>query len=90
MSVTATTNKVQYAGAGTTGPFAFNYPVRDQSELDVYVTVDATGVQTLQTITTHYTVSVNDDYSGASVTFVSSVAAGNTVTINRNLSLIHI
>jgi len=87
MSVTATTNKVQYAGAGTTGPFAFNYPVRDQSELDVYVTVDATGVPTLQTITTHYTVSVNDDFSGASVTFVSSVAAGNTVTINRNPAL---
>ena len=87
MSVTATTNKVQYAAAGTTGPFAFNYPVRDQTELDVYVTVDATGVQTLQTITTHYTVTVNDDYSGASVTFVSSVAAGNTITINRNPAL---
>jgi len=81
MTIAKTVRRVQYAGNGSTTPFAFAYRFFDDADLEVYITVDATGVQTQQTLTTHYTVSNNGDETGGTVTMVTAPASGETLTI---------
>ncbi|WP_271087486.1 hypothetical protein [Hoeflea poritis] len=63
--------------------FAFPYYFEDAGHLSVYLT-NAGGAETLQTISTHYTVSGAGNGGGGSVTFIAAPAATETVTIIRN------
>ena len=56
-SINAVDSRVQYTGDGTTTDFAFTFQVNSSSELAIY------SDDTLKTITTHYTVSLNSDGS---------------------------
>jgi len=73
MSVPAGTARVRYIGTGTTGPFAFNFKLYDQTHLNV-VKTNTLGVDTVLTLTTDYTVSLTADLSSATITTVAPVA----------------
>jgi len=84
MAINSTVNKVQYSGNGSTTPFAFPYYFLADGDLVVILTVDATGVETVQTITTHYTVAGAGGDAGGTVTMVTAPANGETLTIYRD------
>src|SRR3990170_1528799 len=53
MTVSSTSNKVIYNGAGGSGPFSFSFKVFASGDLDVIQT-NAAGVETTLTEVTHY------------------------------------
>jgi hypothetical protein len=86
MTVSSTTTKVSYAGNGATTVFAYTFKIFAAADLEV-VLRSAAGVETVQTITTHYTVSGAGADAGGNVTFVTAPASGVTVIIRRALAL---
>ncbi len=79
MTVPAGLAREQYAGSGSTGPFAFNHKVFVTSHLDVTRTV--AGVDTALVLTTDYSVSLASDFSSASITLVVALAVGQSLTV---------
>lgn len=80
MVISATENRIEHSGDGATVAFSFPYRFLADADLDVYIRAsDAT--ETLQTITTHYTVSGAGDASGGTVTFVTAPGATDDVVI---------
>lgn len=87
MTISSTSNKAQFSGSGTTGPFPFSYKVFDQTDLTVIKT-NPSAVDSTLVITTDYTVSLNADQNnnpGGSVTTVAAVASGYTLTVLRDV-----
>jgi microcystin-dependent protein len=88
MTVSSELNRKEYAGNDVTVAFATSPVVFfDEADLEVYVVVDATGVATLKTITTHYTVSGGSGSTGT-VTMLTAPATGETLVIVRSLALL--
>ena len=87
MTVASSTSRIQYNCSGGT-TYAFAFGVGATSEIQVILT-DSAGVETILTETTNYTVTAtNSDFSaGGTVTTVAAYAAGNTITILRNVPL---
>lgn len=83
MTLSTTTNKVSFAGNGATTSFAFSFKVWAASDLMVYLRDNTTGVDTLQTLTTHYSVTGTLPGTG-NVVFVSAPSATQTVIIVRD------
>lgn len=83
MTVSSQTNRVQYIGDGTTTALAIPFPFLDNSHIVVVLTNIATGVDVVQTITTHYTLSGAGTSSGT-CTFVTAPPATQRVTIYRS------
>ena len=71
-----------YNGNGSTDVFAYNFLVYDQADLEVVLTVVSTGVETIKTISAHYSVSGVGSSSG-NVTMGTPPASGETLTIRR-------
>ena len=86
MTVSTTTSKVSYSGNGSTTAFAYTFKVFDEDDLTVILRDDTTGTETVQTITTHYTVSGVGNTGGGNVTFGTPPATGKTVVIRRESS----
>jgi len=84
MTVSTTTNSVQYTGNGVTTVFSVPFVFYDASDLIVTYTVIATGVDTVKTITTDYTVSGGSGSTG-SVTALSAPASTIRITIERSV-----
>jgi hypothetical protein len=55
MSLSSTTNRISYSGNGSTTAFSFPYYFLEAGDLKV-VLVSSAGAETVQTLTTHYTV----------------------------------
>jgi len=87
MTVSSTTVKNSYSGNGSTTQFAYGYKIFADSDLQVIIRVNSTGVETVKTLTTHYTVAGAGDASGGSITFTSGniPASGETVVIIREV-----
>ena len=87
MTVSSTTVKNSYSGNGSTTEFAYGYKIFADSDLQVIIRVNSTGVETVKTLTTHYTVAGAGDASGGSITFTSgnTPASGQTVVIIREV-----
>ena len=87
MTVSSTTVKNSYSGNGSTTQFAYGYKIFANSDLIVIIRTDSTGVETVKTLTTHYTVAGAGDASGGSITFTSgnTPASGQTVVIIREV-----
>lgn len=71
-----------YSGNGSTQ--VFNFSFKTYSSADIVVVTTTSGVDTVKTITTHYTVSLNADQNaspGGSITMLTAPASGTTVTI---------
>lgn len=83
MAVSDTTNITSAVGSGVVGQIIpFTFPITATSDLLVYDKVTATGVETLLTETTNYTVTISGD-AGGSVTTVTAVAATSEIYIIR-------
>lgn len=87
MTVSSSSNKVQYNGNGSTTVFAYTFKVFNQNDLTVIIR-SASGTETVKTITTHYTVSGVGSAGGGNVTMLTAPAAGETITILREQDLI--
>lgn len=86
MSISVTSNKVRYAGDGASTDFAFTFKAFASGDIDVY-TIDSEGELTLKTLTTHYTLDL-DDGEGGTVTFLSAPASTVDVLIIRASSFV--
>ena len=83
MTVSTTTSKVSYSGNGSTTVFAYTFKVFDEDDLTVILRDNTTGTETVQTITTNYTVSGVGNANGGNVTFVTAPATGKTIVVRR-------
>ena len=84
MTIASTNTKDQHNGNGSATSFNYNFKILDQSHLEVTKTSTA-GVDTVLTITTHYTVSGVGADSG-SITYPvtgDALATGEKLTIRR-------
>ena len=86
MTVSSTTTKNSYSGNASTTTFAYGFKIFANTDLTVILRA-ATGVETVQTLTTHYTVTNVGVDSGGNVVFGSAPASGVTVVIRRNMAL---
>ena len=77
-----------WAGNGSTTAFSYTAPLYSSSDIEVRVVTNSSGAVALKTLTTHYTVSIAGDNQSATVTFVTAPAAGETVYITRNNTLL--
>jgi hypothetical protein len=88
MSTSSETTKVPYAGDGSTTAFPFSYPFHAQGDIVVVLKVDATEVETVKTITTHYTISgtaTDGKYlSGGTINMLVAPAVGETLILYRD------
>jgi len=86
MTVSSSTNRASYSGNGSLTTFAYGFKIFDQGDLTVILRA-ANGAETVQTITTHYTVTGVGSASGGNVVFGSAPASGVTVVILREMDL---
>ena len=87
MTISTTTNRVSFAGNGTTTAFATDYKFFADGDLTVILVVDSTGVETTKALTTHYTVAGEGGATGGTVTMVTAPASGETLVIVRAQAL---
>ena len=86
MTVSSSTNRASYSGNGSLTTFAYGFKVFDQDDLTVILRA-SNGTETVQTITTDYTVTGVGDVGGGNVVFVTAPASGVTVVILREMDL---
>ena len=86
MTVSSSTSRVSYSGNGSLTAFAYTFKIFDEGDLTVILRA-SDGTETVQTITTHYTVSGVGDDGGGNVTFGTAPASGVTVVILREQPL---
>jgi hypothetical protein len=86
MTVSSSTNKVSYSGNGTLTTFAYSFKIFDEGDLTVILRA-SDGTETVQTITTNYTVTGAGSESGGNVEFVTAPTSSQTVVILRELDL---
>ncbi|MCP4328434.1 MAG: hypothetical protein GY791_08360 [Alphaproteobacteria bacterium] len=84
MTVSTSESRVSYAGNGSTLAFATTFPFFDAGDLRV-VLRDAAGGETIQTLTTDYTVSGGSGSSGT-ITMAVAPASGETLVISREMA----
>lgn len=83
MAFNTTDNKRLYSGNGATTTFSAPFLFYDNADLTVTLVNKTTGVETPQTITTHYTVSGAGSISGGTVTFLTAPPSTVNVLIKR-------
>ena len=86
MTVSSSTNRASYSGNGTLTTFAYGFKIFDQDELTVILR-SSDGTETVQTITTNYTVTGVAAAGGGNVVFGTAPASGVTIVILRELDL---
>ncbi|MCH9838683.1 hypothetical protein K0U83_23670, partial [bacterium] len=75
-----------YSGNGATTSFSYDFKVIDEDHL-VVTLKDSSDVETVQTITTNYTVTGVGANGGGTVEMVVAPASGETLTISRAVPL---
>ena len=85
MTVSSTTTKNSYSGDGSTTTFAYAFKIFADADLTVILR-SAAGTETVQTLTTNYTVTNAGNANGGNVVFVTAPASGVTVLIRRNMA----
>lgn len=84
MTVSSAVAKKLYSGNGVTTAFATTFQFFDNTDIVVTEIVDATGVETVKTLTTHYTVTGGDGATGT-VTMLTAPASGVTLVLEREV-----
>lgn len=84
MALETTNNRVEYAGNGVTTVFSFPNKFFANADLVVIQKVDATGVETVKTLTTHYTLTGAGADDGGDVTMLVAPPTGQTLIVYRN------
>jgi hypothetical protein len=80
MTISTTNIKNSYSGNGSQTVFAYTFKILADADIQVIIRA-ATGVETVKSLTTHYTVSGAGSASGGNVTFTSGNVPTNTETI---------
>ena len=83
MTVASAISRVSYAGNGSTTVFSVPYYFLENGHLQVILSVG--GVDTVQTITTNYTVTGAGNPAGGTVTMLVAPATGTQLTIVRDV-----
>ena len=83
MTLSTTAPRITYAGNGATTSFAVAFKMFATSDVQVYLRDNTTLIDTLQTYTTHYTVTGTLPGTG-NVVFGTAPTASQTVIIRRN------
>jgi len=83
MTVSSSVNKVTYSGNSATTVFPVNYYFLENSHLQVILV--SNNVETIQTLTSQYTVTGAGNPSGGSVTMLTPPANGTQLIIVRNV-----
>lgn len=91
MTLTAATNRNQFSGDGSTTSFPISFIIWDVDDPEVILTVDSTGVETIWTRGTQYTITLTSPPAKATLVVVTSPtdytpASGETLTILSNLA----
>jgi hypothetical protein len=81
MTISAQVNRIAYTGDGGTVAFPFPYKFLNTADLVVTSVVTLTGVETVKTITTHYTVSGEGTDDSGNVTMLVAPASTETLVI---------
>lgn len=84
MTVGSTYTPAKYTGNSSTLDFTYSFPIGVATYLEVYLEVISTGVQTLQTQGSDYTLVF--DETGGTVSFVSAPTDLQYVIISRNVA----
>ena len=84
MTVSSSVNKVIYSGNSATVLFPVSYYFLENSHLKVILRA-ADGTETVQALTTNYTVTGAGNPAGGSVTMLVAPPTGTTLTIVRNV-----
>lgn len=84
MTISSTTNRVSYTGNGATVDFSFPYYFLANADLVVIKRTIADGTETLQTLTTDYTVAGAGVSAGGTVTMVSAPSSAYQIVIYRD------
>lgn len=87
MTISTTTSRISYNGNGVTTEFSFPYRFLANGDL-VVLSVSAAGVETVKTITTHYTITGAGDDAGGSVTMLVAPASGTRLVIYRDTEVV--
>lgn len=89
MTITTSYSPITSAGNGVATAIPVTWKFFDATDL-VVTKIASTGVETVQTITTHYTVTGGEDSDGrpqtGTVTMVTAPAVGETIRITRSTS----
>ena len=85
MAISDNYTPLKQLGNGVTTQFSASWAVLSSSYIRVYLEAVATGVQTLQTLGTHYTLAFTN--AGFTVTFLSAPTSANYVVIGREIAL---
>jgi hypothetical protein len=81
IDISSTTRRIVYTGSAGVGPYAFNFEVLAQTDIDVYYN------DTELTLTTDYTVAINPDGTGA-VTIVVGTNVPTTPTASDRITIV--
>ena len=86
MTVSSTTVKNSYSGNGSNDTFVYGFKIFADTDLEVIIR-SALGVETVKTLTTHYTVTNAGSASGGNVVFTSGniPTATETVVVRREV-----
>lgn len=88
MPVTNTTESSSlFAGNGVTTAFATGFHFLENGDVQVILVTNSTGAETVQTETTHYTLTGAGTGAGGTVTFVTAPTAAQSVKIVRNITI---
>ena len=89
MTISSTNRQAgPYSGNDITVAFPFAFKVFSSADLLVKDLVTATGIESTLSIVTHYTAALNSDQNanpGGTITLVSALASGHTLTITSDL-----
>jgi len=87
MTVSSEVKRSDFAGNGSTTAFATGFRFLQNSDIKVILTVDATGVETVQVEITNYTLTGAGLDAGGTVTMLIAPPTGTTLTIKRDVPL---
>lgn len=80
MTISTTTIKNSYTGNGSTSAFTYTFKITDDDDIQVIIR-SATGIETVKTKTTHYTVSGVGNAAGGTITFTAGNIPASTQTV---------
>ena len=81
MTLSTTIRKIQYAGDDAEVTFPYTFRILDETHMNVILT--SSGVDTTQTLDTHFSVTGVGEDTGGNVVMVTAPATGETLTLYR-------
>lgn len=87
MTISTENSRIEYSGNGVTTVFSFPYRFFVDSDVVVSLVNNATNVSTIQTLTTHYTLTGAGGPSGGNVTMLTAPTSGETLVIYRDVPI---